>query len=714
MAKGKLQLCYTDTGGTFTDTFIVRSDGEFILGKAPTTPQDVGIGYFDSIQSALNADDKGEDLKGLFSQLEVIGYGATTVINTLITRTGKKLGLLITKGFEDYLFMERGLQTFEGYTLPDRLHAVTHVHNKPLIPKKLIYGVTERIDVLGEVVIPLYEHEVVEAVEKLISDNIEGIAVCFLWSFRNASHEKLAATIANKVIRQKNLDIPVYLSSEINPVIREYSRLNSTLIEGYAGDPAREPLLRIDKRIKELGYEGDLQILLSYGGLTSVKNVRMVESVQSGPVGGIIGTKFIANLYGFENVVATDVGGTTFDVGIVTNGVVKINREPTCNRFRLGIPMIEVDSIGAGGGTIIKIDKFTGRVDVGPESAGAYPGPVAYDIGGTEPTVTDVDLILGYFDPYYFMGGSIKINKEKAVEVFREKIAEPLKLDVHKAAEGVKDIIDTRMRGMIRGMIMGKGFAVEDYYLLAYGGGGPSHVAGYTKGMNLKGVLIFPYSSVFSAFGASTSDYEHHYIKSTIIVAPPNANDEIKMALNGQLNALWEELEKKAIEEMKAEGYTENDVKFKRLAMIRYGGQLDDLIIESRKPRLKSPSDWDQLISDFEAQYEKVFASVGKYPQAGYQILEAGIISVVEKLKPVIKEYELEGETPSAKSIKSVRQAYFSGQFHDTTVYNMDLLRPGNIIPGPALIEMTTTTLVIPPEKSTHMDKYKTLWLKNK
>jgi acetone carboxylase beta subunit len=707
----KPQLCYTDTGGTFTDTFIVNEAGDFIVGKAPTTPENVSFGYFNSIEDTIRKVDL--TLERLYPSLGVIGYGATTVINTLVERKGTRLGLLITKGLENYLLMERGGQTFSGYTLPDRLHPVTHVHNEPLVPKKRIRGATERIDMFGQVVIPLYEEETEQAVRELLQMEIEGLVICFLYSFQNPEHEKKAAEIARRVIEEAGRDIPIHVSSEINPVMREFPRLNSTLIEAYAGAPSRAPLLTIDQKIKEYGFKrGDLQILLSHGGLASVKHAKMVETVESGPVGGVIGAKYIGEIYGFENIVATDVGGTTFDVGMVSSGIIVINREPDCARFRLGIPMIEVNSIGAGGGTLIKYDHLMNRLEIGPESAGAHPGPVCYDQGGEDPTITDVDLILGYIDPDYFLGGRMVLNKAKAERVFEERIARLLGVDLLEAAGGVKEVIDTRMKGQILGMIQGKGYNTNEYYLLSYGGAGPTHVAGYTQDLDFAGVMVFPFSSVFSAFGASTSDYEHLYNQSCTLPLPPGADEGTKIWFGRSLNGLWEALENTGRKDMVREGYTDEQIHFEQLVMIRYRGQLDDLIVSSPVPRIDTAEDCDRLIDKFEDLYEKIYARAAKYPDAGYLVLEVGVRAFVEKLKPRLRKHALGSAAPPRDALKGTRRAFFEGRLQTTSVYELENLVSGNEVNGPAIIEHPTTTLVVPPGHHAYVDEYRTLWLK--
>lgn len=704
-------ISYTDTGGTFTDTFILDRNGDFIIGKASTTPHDVSIGYFDSLEAAVGVNGLG-GIADVVPQLEVVGYGSTTAINTLITRTGVNLGMLITKGCEDYLLMERGFGRWAGYSYEDGFHAVTHVQNKPLIAKSQIKGVTERIGCLADVVIPIYKEEVRQGVAELLDQGVDGIIICFLWSYLNETHEQQAKEIAENIMAEKGKTVPLYLSSEVAPVFREYNRFWSTLIEGYAAAPARKPLLKINDRLHDLKYKKELQLLLVTGGLASVKQAKMIETLQSGPVGGVIGGKYISDLYGFENVVTADVGGTTFDVSIISRGVLPLNREPHIDKFALAMPMIEVDSVGAGGGTIVKIDPYSNRLLLGPESAGGYPGPICHDTGGEDPTITDVDLILGYLDPDNFLGGRIKLNKAKTLEIFEKKIAKPLGIDIYEAAEGVRTIIDNRMKGLIRSMVLGRGFEPQDYHLLAFGGAGPSHVAGFTDGLDFKGVLIFPFSSVFSAFGASVADYSHSYTRSVNMTLPFGAQEELILEACQPLNEAWERMEEEGIRQMEEEGYARTDVTLVRQAMVRYAGQLNDVVVPSPVSRINTADDWKSLVSTFEDWYSRIYSSAGQYSKAGYQIFEAGLVCQVEKVKPTLREYKLGSAKPKKKAVTGSRQAYFNGDFVETAVYSMDELAPGNEVLGPALIEHATTTIVVPPGKRIYVDKYRTMWLR--
>lgn len=708
--RAKVELCYTDTGGTFTDTFIVDENGDFVVSKAPTTPEDISIGYFQSVEVA--AQQLGMDLEDIYSQLSIIGYGATVVLNTILTRKGVKTGVIITKGFEQILLMERGKQTWTEYDLVDRIHARTHRHTIPIVPFELIRGVTERIDCLGKEVIPLYEQEVIEAGNYLIDQGVEAIVVCLLFCWQNPMHEKRAEELLKNLLQERGKEVPIYLSFEVSPVMRELSRLNAAIIEAYATPSSKKALGKIEERVKSLGYKGSLQIMQSSGGLASVSAVKMVETLQSGPIGGLIGGQYIGNIYGFDNIITTDVGGTSFDVGLVTGGVITIDREPVCARMILGVPIAQINSIGAGGGTMARIDPLTGRLLVGPESAGAMPGPVCYDQGGDMPTVTDANLVLGYYDPDYFLGGKIKLNVEKATRVMKEKIADPLGISVVEASTGIKDILDVKMKEAIRGMVISRGHELSEYYLLSFGGAGPAHVAGYTDGLPIKGIMMFPYSAVFSAFGAASADFEHRYSRAINIIVPPYSSDEIKRECAQRIDKVWSQLEETALGYLKKEGFKEEKIHFRHLAMMRYGRQLDDLIVTSPVSKIKDASGWDKLIAAFETMYENIYAKAAKYPQAGYEIVEVGLVAKVPKVKPKLRKYSLESEIPPPSALKGKRDCFFKGEaFPNVNIYEWDSLKPGNRIPGPAIVENPVSTLVVPPQRAMSIDEYLTCWL---
>jgi N-methylhydantoinase A len=692
-----------------TDTFIVDEEGNFEVGKAPTTPQDESVGFLESTQDAISywGDMKLEEL---FPKLSVVLYSGTTMLNTLLSRRGQRVGLLVTSGFEDMLLMNRGL-SWGGYGYSDTLHAVTHIHPEPLTPKRWVHGITERIDMFGESVIPLYQAEVQQAARELLAAGVDAVAICFLFSYLNPIHERRAREIVENIGRDAGREISVFLSSEVRPVMREQSRLNSLLIEAYAAAPVRQQLLKVEQRIHDYGFPNPLQTVLSYGGLSNVRYPRLHETLVSGPIGGILGAQYIAQLIGANNVMVTDMGGTSFDIGAITAGNVPVDPEPILARFKLNLPTIALESIGAGSGTIIKVDPSSRKVELGPESAGGDPGPVCFDRGGKLATVCDCAVVLGYLNAEYFLGGRIKLNVDAALRALKEQVTDPIGVDVYQGAEGIVKLLELRARDSLQTVASARGLDTSDYVLMAYGGAGPLHVAGYTEGLTFKGILTFPFAAAFSAFGCSIADYLHRYTKSMHLSLSATASAEAKLEVGQAINAAWEGMEQTALEEMKGEGKELGKIEFQHLAMIRYAAQLTDLEVQSPVSRINTSEDMDHLIKSWEVLYEKINSRVSKYSEVGYQILELGLTARIEKVKARFQERAPGSETPDSSASKGSRQVYRNGKWQEAHIWEMDALKPGNVIEGFAIIEHPATTFVVPPGRRVEVDRRNFFWL---
>jgi N-methylhydantoinase A len=700
-------VCYTDVGGTFTDCFVVDEDGEFVIGKAPSTPSDIAEGFLSSLAIAREA--LGLSESDFLGALDVVGYGATTVLNSLLTRQGGKPGLLITRGFEDLLMMERGKQSWVALDRIDRIHPVTHRHQVPLIPKFRVRGVSERVDSVGNIVVPLREEDVRKGTTELLDAGADSIVIVFLWSFLADDHELRAKAIVQDVLQERGVAIEVFCSSHVSPTLRELPRANATTIEAYSGPSTLRALARLESDLADAGFEGNLQVMQSAGGLAPAAHVRAIDTAMSGPVGGLVGARYVGELYGARNLISTDVGGTSFDVGLVTDGFVGVDREPVLAGLLLSLPMMEVESIGAGGGTIARIDPLTGRLEVGPESAGAAPGPVCYGKGGTEPTVTDADVVLGYLSGR-FIGGRIEGSAEASKEAIRTKIAEPLGLSVEAAADGIRQVIDARMREAVVGLVSVRGFALEDYLLLGFGGAGPTHLCGYTDALSMKGIVTFPYASAFSAFGAASADYEHHYHRAVNVVVPPSADEDDLIAAGARLSAGWERLEEQALDQMRREGIEQGDIQLRHLAMVRYGKQLNDLIVSSPVSRASTARELGRVLKAFDELYAHIYAKGAQFPQAGYEIFEVGLVASASKVKPKLAAHAL-GKPEPFDALITTAPAWFGGSWVDTPRFDWTLLRPGNVVRGPSVVEHPTTTLVVPPGRSARLDEYRTVWI---
>ena len=712
--KRRVQLIASDAGGTMTDMMVVDTEGNFTIGKAATTPRDQAVGFWESIGDALEhwQIDFDKESKDILPHVEAAVYSGTTMMNALITETGRRVGVITKRGDEDVFLHERSAGKWKGYSYQDLLHQVTHHGNRPLVPRRLVKGVEGIIDMFGAEVIPLYEDMVRQAVEELLDENVDSIAVSLLQSFLNPAHELRVAQIADEVMKKRGRRVPVYLSHQICPIMREVGRLNTVVLHAYVAEPGREQLFKVEKRLQEGGYKYPLQIVLAHGGLSNIRYPRIYEASFSGPIGGLMGARYLSQAMGIENWVCSDMGGTSFDVGLIRGGQPVIEREVVINGRIYNIPTLQMDTIGAGTGMYVTIDPISKRITIGPESSGADPGPVCYEMGNETPTVMDCVLIMGILNPDNYLGGKKKLNKQKAFKAVKEKCADLLNVDPHYFADGVYKLINSRMKEHIRSVLYARGFSPAAFDLLCFGGAGPMHVAGYTEGLPFRGVATMPWAAGFSSFGCAAEDISHRYQKSTPVFLPPGADSAYKM-LMGQLllNVGWEELEKQAATDFAAEGLPWEQAKMQQIAYVRYGGQMEDLEVISPVSRINSPEDMDKLLAAFESLYEKVYAGVAKHERAGFQIMELGITVVAPKVKPKLAKRPLEGKKPPQEAIKGEREVYYNGVWGKATIYDMDRLKPGNEVHGLAVVEAPATTLFLPPGRRIRLDEWTLIWL---
>ncbi len=471
----EVQIVVSDAGGTMTDMIIVDNQGNFSIGKAATTPDDQSLGFWESLGDAFEqwGINFEEEAKRILPRVETTVYSGTSMLNVLITGTGLKVGVIVQRGHEDSMMHDRSRQTYAGYAYQDVLHHVTHQHTRPLVHRRLVKGVNGRIDMFGQEVIPLYEHEAKNAIADLLDEGAEAIAVCLWFSYLNPMHELRMGEIAEDVMKDKRCSVPIYLSHQVAPIMREHSRLNSVVLQAYTVDPGRKQLLKIEKRLRDSGYRYSLQIVLAHGGLSNIRYPRLYEACFSSPVGGLLGASYLAQELGHKNWICSDMGGTSFDVGLIMGGKPVMQREVVLNRRFFNIPTLVMDSFGAGTGQYVTLDSLTNRVQIGPESAGADPGPVCYNMGNEIPTVMDCSLILGILNPDNYLGGKLKLHVDLALNAIREKCADPLDVDLYYFAEGVYQLINSNMREHLRAVLLARGFSPADYCLLGYGGARP-------------------------------------------------------------------------------------------------------------------------------------------------------------------------------------------------------------------------------------------------
>ena len=720
MAKNGTYITYVDTGGTFSDAVIVEPDGTFTTGKADTLPDRLEESFFNCIEVAAKS--HGKSLKQVIANSAEIGYGTTQGTNIIVAELpGPKLGMITTKGIEDRTLYWR-LRT-AGLTKVEAMHMAASGHPKPIIPRTLIKGVTERIDSMGEVVFPLREGEVRKAVKELLDEGIEGIAICFLWSFLNPVHEQKVRDI----IQEMAPGVMIALSSEVSPTIREYPRFTNTIIDLHIGKALKELLGKIEGRLKEYGYKKPLLVMQAAGGVAQTVVVKPCTTLHSGPVGGLAGVEFLKSIYGFPNALGSDVGGTSFDVTFLPERGEELKLEPVVGRYEIATPMREIITMGAGGGTMAWVDPVTLTLHVGPQSAGGVPGPACYDRGGTEPTVTDADVVLNRIDANYFLGGRKKLNRDKALAAIEEKIAKPLKIDAIEAAHGICEIVDAAMNATVKAVLATRGADASKFVLFAFGGAGPAHCAGYSAGLGFSKVIIPPFAAVFSAFGASTADVKHRFEASPYLLLPNLPFDVVtsefeadKITLDlapswaiQRFNSAFAGLEERAFNDLDKEGFKKEEVTLKHEIMARYGGQLWELRIASPVSRLSTDTDLALLVKAFESEYKTRYSEIVMCPAGGIEIISIGLVASAPAAKPRLLKKDLAGKDPSV-ALKGERNVYFDGKWLSTKIYDVMKFKPGNKVEGPAIIEMTDSTLIIPGDRQVTMDEYSNMVMENR
>jgi acetone carboxylase beta subunit len=700
-----------DAGGTMTDTFIVDEAGGFVVGKAQTTPQDESVGLLHSAEDALRQWD-GSPEEG-FPQIQSAVFSGTAMLNRLLTRSGRRVGAIVTAGQEDALQMERGIQSYLGYSYADRLHIATHHHNDPLIPRSRVKGVRGRIDLFGSEALPLREQDARDAVNELLDDGVEGIVISFIFSYRNPSHEQRVREIVEeeKARRGVNGACPVFVSSELYPSRRDFPRLNTTVIEAYAAEPSRGTLRAVRDRTRERGAAFELRVMASHGGTISIDADQLATTLVSGPIGGVVGARWLADRLGLTNVLCTDIGGTSFDIALLTGRRYEVTTTPDMAKFLLNMPLVQIDSVGAGCGSYVRIDPNARRPEVGPDSAGALIGTAWPEGGVNTVSITDLNLVLGRLNPDNFLGGQVQLDVERARHEVRRQVAGPLGLGLEAAAAGVIELFETSLRNEAVGRILGKGYSPADYALLCYGGGGPLHVAGYTQGVPYQQVLVPEWAAGFSAFGCACAEFEYRFDRQVDLPLLPSQSPEEQVQMGAVLTQAWRSLEDRVRAEFEKSGYARDDVSFTHMVRMQYYGQLVDIEVDAPSPVIGSADDVGALIAAFEEANTRMYARAASSPELGYLVAQAIVKGSVEIEKPTLPHMaKVEGSPP----VKSTREVWWSGGFATSDVLEMDDVRNGHVIEGPAIIEAESTTFPIPPDRRAWLDEHGIFHLENK
>ncbi|MDP7643485.1 MAG: hydantoinase/oxoprolinase family protein [Anaerolineales bacterium] len=680
-----------DSGGTFTDTIVVDSDGNITAAKAASTPDDFARGVIDSVSGA--AETLELTLKDLLANATLFAHGTTVATNALLTRSGARTGLITTRGHEDALIIGRTIQKVAGRSENEITHLAQLDKADPIIPRPLIKGIRERVDFSGKVIIPLNEEDVRCAVDELLGAGCEAIAVSLLWSFMHKEHE----CRVREIVHAQQPDMLVSLSHELAPVIKEYERTATTAINTYIGKAAGDYLARLSTQLKDLGFTHAPVIMQSSGGVVPIAEAqsRAAALLASGPAGGVIGAVALGKTLGHDNLITTDVGGTSFDVGLVVDGEPQFSLTPVFSQYHTVLPSIDIPSIGAGGGSIAWIEPTTQLLKVGPQSAGADPGPVCYDAGGTEPTVTDANVVLNRLNPDYFLGGRKQLNPNLARRAIENKIAVPLGMSVEEAALGVVEILDARMADLVRKVTIGRGFDPHDFVLLAFGGAGPLHVGAYAGDVGVKQIIIPAHASEFSAWGIAVSDLVYLRQTSDPMIAP---FDPVR------LNEIYTQLESQARASLRSGGVDDDAITMVGYIDMRYRGQIHEVRVPLPVQTLDE-SALAEVQTTFEDIYNRRYGEGASYRQAGIEARTYQVRGLGRIAGPVWVRQE-PGDKDASAAVRETRQVYFRGGYQETPIYERAALQAGHEIAGPAIIEAVDTTVLVQPRQSLRIDEY--------
>lgn len=691
-----------DVGGTFTDAFAADDHGHVYSAKVPSTPPELARGVLNSIDSL--AETIGLDVGALLADTAYICHGTTASLNALVTGDVAEVGFLTTKGHRDSIYIMNLEGRYAGLS-PEEIQDITSTRKpRPLVPKRRVREIVERIDYKGAEIVALDEEATRAAIRELVDDGVEAIAVSLLWSFRNPAHEQRVRELVHEIAP----DLYVALSSEISPRIREYARSATTVMSTQIGPTLRDYLSPLSDQLAERGLKGPLLVMQGSGGSVSAQQAPAFAITTIGSVltGGVIGARTLGQQLGHKNIISTDVGGTTFLVGLVVDGEPVFDTTTTLNQYQVTVPMMKVATIGSGGGAIAWLDDG-GNLRVGPRSAGAVPGPACYGQGGTEPTVSDANLVLGILNADFFLGGTKKLEIERARDALSRHIGEPLGMTAEEAAAAVFEIQNSQTADLVRSVVVGAGHDPRDFAMYAFGGAGPVHCAAYGADLGVQEIVVplGQTAATFSAYGLATSDV----VLSAELSDPTNFPVE-PSRVEGNL----QQLEQDVLRRLQEQRVDFTDVSTSREIDARYTMQ----IFEVSTPVQGGPLDEQgvlQVSHDFERRYAGLFGEGSGFREAGVQFITYRVFGTGRlPFKPELPTLLEEGHGPAP--VKQRRRAMLDlrAGWQDVAIYDYAALRRGHTLEGPGIVEAPTTTVVVPPGTSATVDQLGNLVIRYK
>jgi len=674
MARYRLGI---DAGGTFTD-FVLATEGAGVqLFKALSTPGDPTEAVKNGL--AMMSEATGESPSDIVSNADLCINGTTVALNALIQHKGARTGLICTRGHEDSIEIRLGHKE-DGYRYDAEYPPATM-----LVPRYLRCGVSERTISTGEARIPMDEDDVRAACETFKREDVSSVAVSFVWSVLNPAHERRAA----EIVKEMMPDALLTVGSELYPQVREYTRTSTAVVNAYLGPVLRAYIDAVDCYFQELGAKNPVRFFQSNGGLAvgDVLSDRSVYAINSGPASAPQAGLQIAKPFSEDNIITVDMGGTSFDITLTKNGKTNVSKNIDFLRYRLGVPMIQVETLGAGGGSIGRIDEM-GLLQMGPESAGAVPGPACYGRGGEKPTVTDANLVLGFLNPAGLIGGKLPLDQDKARAAIKTHVADPLGISVERAAFGMYTIVNNNMVNGIRRVSVERGDDPRDFTLVGAGGATGAHITALAREMGIEKILIAKLASGLCAYGQIISDVKYNYM------APFPARLEGAATADG-LRETFEGLEAKGIADLEADGFTRDRIGIERMMDMRYVGQVHECDVEIGDAAI-SVSALEGIRDAFHARHEALYTYSEPHNPVEAVNVESAIFGRIDK--PTLKT--IPASSGGAKgAIKAHRDLILSADAEAASapVYDGNQLGAGDQVTGPAVIEEDTTTILVQP-----------------
>jgi N-methylhydantoinase A len=688
-----------DIGGTFTDCFVVW-DGKYIEAKALTTHHNLALGFNEALGKACHVLEL--ELEQILAAVDSVRYATTLGTNALIEHKGPRIGMLVTAGFEATVPLSRARGYGEGLDNLGQQDMPNASRPEPLVAAHMICGVRERVDFQGDLVMALDENDVRQQIRTLVDKGAQIIVVALVNSVVNPQHEQRIEEILLDEYPSHLLGaIPVILSHQVAGRKGEYVRATSAIVDGYLHSTMYHALSALEQNLRAHRYDKPMLVIHNSGGMAQLNSTDALQTIHSGPVSGIAASEHLALQAKLGNVVATDMGGTSYDIGIVVDGGIKhYDFNPVIDRWLVSVPMVHLVTLGAGGGSIASYDRMYETVKCGPQSAGSDPGPACYDRGGMNPTVTDADLLLGYLDPNNYAGGSIPLSPRRAAAAIEDSLCEELDCSVIEAALLIRSKVDDNMANGLFTELRARGYDPKDFTMLAYGGNGPLHCCGIAQNLGIDRILAPPYSSVFSAVGAGNMHQLHIHEKSLYMVLYDSNTRHIYDDY-ARFNEIVSELKEAGTQDLVRQGVPKEQILHNLELDMRYGNQLVQTTAVIPAHTLKGPGDVMAIIAQFSNDYGKRFGEGSQAPEAGIRINTIRVAAYVrhetvefEDIKPVAPAERRAAPAPSGS-----RKCHFVGHEGalETPVWDRAAIGPGVQIAGPAIVASEVTTFLVDP-----------------